>query len=281
MRLLTNRTSTGPIDRVLPPNLSCQVHSHYTSFRYQAPKLSMNSQGESFPLTRHSVIMAMRSDDPAERSRAIDVITATYWKPVYKYARMKWTLSAEDASDFTQDFFTRLLEKEFLDSYDSNKGRLRTFLRTCADRQFMNHLRDSNRQKRGAGSEHCALDFDEAEREFATVAHSGSPEDYFDKEWVRSLFSLGLQRLRVHCQNAGKTIQFQLFDRYDLDEADPKPSYGQLAEEFGLATTDVTNYLAFARREFRRCVLDQLREMTATEEEFRREAQALLGVEIK
>ena len=76
-------------------------------------------------------------------------------------------------------------------------------------------------------------------------------------------------------------IQFQLFERYDLDEADPKPSYGQLAEEFGLATTDVTNYLAFARREFRRCVLDQLREMTATEEEFRREAQALLGVEIK
>ena len=100
----------------------------------------MNSQGESFPLTRHSVIMAMRSDDPAERSRAIDVITAAYWKPVYKYARMKWTLSVEDASDFTQDFFTRLLEKEFLDSYDSNKGRLRTFLRTCADRLARNLL---------------------------------------------------------------------------------------------------------------------------------------------
>jgi hypothetical protein len=87
--------------------------------------------------------------------------------------------------------------------------------------------------------------------------------------------------MRVHCENAGKSIQFQLFERYDLDEADPKPSYAQLAEGFGLATTDVTNYLAFARREFRRCVLDQLREMTATDEEFRREAQALLGVEIK
>jgi hypothetical protein len=48
-----------------------------------------------------------------------------------------------------------------------------------------------------------------------------------------------------------------------------------------LAATDVTNYLAFARREFRRCVLDQLREMTASDEEFRREAQALLGVMVK
>jgi hypothetical protein len=45
--------------------------------------------------------------------------------------------------------------------------------------------------------------------------------------------------------------------------------------------TDVTNYLAFARREFRRCVLDQLRAMTGSEEEFNREAHALLGVEPK
>lgn len=76
-------------------------------------------------------------------------------------------------------------------------------------------------------------------------------------------------------------IAFRLFEGYDLNDADPKPSYAQLAGEFGLAATDVTNYLAFARREFRRCILDQLREMTATEEEFRREARTLLGLEIQ
>lgn len=243
--------------------------------------MSDNPPGETFPLTRHSVLLAAQSDDPAERSRAIEVISAAYWKPVYKYARMKWNLAPEDAADFTQEFFTRLLEREFLDSYDSSKGRLRTFLRACADRLFMNQLRDSKRLKRGAGSEHFTLDFEEAEREFATVHRSESPEDCFDKEWVRSLFSLGVQRLRVSCENGGKTIHFRLFERYDLDEADPKASYTQLAGEFGLAATDVTNYLSFARREFRRCVLDQLREMTATEEEFRREAQSLLGVDVK
>jgi len=41
----------------------------------------------------------------------------------------------------------------------------------------------------------------------------------------------------------------------------------------------VTNYLAFARREFRRIALERLREMAASDEEFRREARALLGVE--
>jgi hypothetical protein len=194
---------------------------------------------------------------------------------------MKWNVATEDAADFTQEFFTRLLEKEFLNSYDSSKGRLRTFLRICVDRLFMKQTRDSHRLKRGAVGAHPALDFEEAERELATMPRSESPEDCFDKEWVRSLFTLGLQQLRASCESGGKMVHFELFERYDLNEVDPKPSYAQLATEFGLAATDVTNYLAFARREFRRCVLDQLREMTATEEEFRREAQTLLGLRVR
>ena len=72
--------------------------------------METNSQG-GFPLTRHSLILAAQGDDAIARSRAIDAITAVYWKPIYKYARLKWNLSSEDAADFTQEFFTRLLEK--------------------------------------------------------------------------------------------------------------------------------------------------------------------------
>ena len=56
-------------------------------------------------------------------------------------------------------------------------------------------------------------------------------------------------------------------------------TYEQVARQFGLKTSDVTNYLAYARREFRRIVLEQLREMTGSEEEFRREAHTLLGID--
>jgi RNA polymerase sigma factor (sigma-70 family) len=241
----------------------------------------VTSQDGTFPQTRYSVVRAAQSDDPTARSLAIEAITVAYWKPVYKYVRMKWNINSEDAADFTQEFFAHLLEKEFLNSYDSRKGRLRTFLRTCADRFFMNQMRDSKRLKRGGGIPHFSLDFAEAERELATVPGSESPEARFDKEWVRSLFALGLQRLQASCESGGKMVHFELFELYDLHDADQKPSYSQLATKFGLATTDVTNYLAFARREFRRCVLDQLREMTATNQEFRREALALLGVDIK
>lgn len=137
------------------------------------------------------------------------------------------------------------------------------------------------RQKRAGAYTHLTLDFGEAEQELVGLVRSDSPEDYFDKEWVRSLFSIGLERLRARCEAAEKLTQYRLFERYDLAEEYPRPSYAELAQEFGLAVTDVTNYLSSARREFQRCVLDQLRQMTATDEEFRREAQTLLGVHIR
>ena len=126
-----------------------------------------NPQGDAFPLTRHSVVAAAQGPDPAERMRAMDAITSSYWRPVYKYVRLRWRVEREDAEDFTQDFFSRLLEKDFLSSYDPEKGKLRTFLRTCIDRLFMNQVRDAHRQKRGEAAIHVSLDFEEAEHELA------------------------------------------------------------------------------------------------------------------
>jgi hypothetical protein len=46
-----------------------------------------------------------------------------------------------------------------------------------------------------------------------------------------------------------------------------------------LPATQVTDFLAAARREFRRLVLERLRELTGSEREFREEARLVLGVD--
>jgi hypothetical protein len=96
---------------------------------------------------------------------------------------------------------------------------------------------------------------------------------------VRSLFALSIEKLREECLLRGKDLPYRLFERYELDrDGDEKLSYERLAEEFHIPVTQVTNFLAFARREFRRIVLEKLREITANDREFREEARSLLGV---
>jgi RNA polymerase sigma factor (sigma-70 family) len=235
-----------------------------------------------FPLTRWSAIVAARSPDAAERRRGFETLVAAYWKPVYKYIRARWGKSNEDAKDLTQEFFARLIEKDFLATYDPAKSRLRTFLRVCVDGLVANQDKAAQRLKRGGDVLLTSLDFETAEGELGRTEPPapGGVEEFFEKEWVRSVFALALEGLRAECEQRGKVIHFRLFERFDIEDAgERRLSYEALAREFNLAVTDVTNHLAYARREFRRITLEKLREMTASDDEFRREACGLLGVE--
>ena len=237
-------------------------------------------RGGVFPATRWSAIEAARSTDPDERRRAFDRIVSIYWRPVYKYIRARHMRSAEDAQDLTQDFFASLLDRGTLDAYEPGKARLRTFLRSCVDALAANAERDAGRLKRGGGSKPLSLEFELAEGELARTGLP-SPErldDFFEREWVRSLFAAAVDQLRASCEAKGRGVVFSLFARYDLDDAQPgRPTYADLAREHGVSITDVTNHLAAGRRDFRRISLELLREMTASDEEFRREARSLLG----
>jgi RNA polymerase sigma factor (sigma-70 family) len=242
---------------------------------------------DRFPPTRRSVIEAARSIDVEERETALEALCAAYWKPVYKYVRWRWNRPAEAAQDLTQGFFAELLERELLDNFDSKKSRLRTYLRICVDSFVMNEDKAGRRQKRGGSIPHVALDFAAAEDEFgatvvdpASIPSPESLEEFFEKEWVRSLFTLAVEDLRELCERRERERTFRLFEAYDL-EGNEKISYEQLSNDYGLSVTDVTNALAWARREFRKIALNRLREFCGSEEEFHREARSAFGWDAK
>ena len=243
------------------------------------PDTDIGGPLHKFPATNHSAIINARSDDQLVRRRAFDTILASYWKPAYKYIRLKWQAGNEDAKDLTQGFFASAFEKNYFATYDAHKASFQTFLRACLDGYVANERKAGRRLKRGGDMDHYQLDFAAAEDELAAHASSAlSPEDYFHREWVRWMFTLAVEAFRRRCDELGRGVHFQIFERYDLSDDDV--SYASLAAEFALDTATVNNYLAAARRDFRRIVLEKLREITATDDEFRTEARSLLGIDV-
>jgi len=257
-------------------------------------------QGGRFPLTRPSAIGGVASDDPKERARAFDILVRAYWKPVYKHVRIKWRRPVEDARDVTQGFFARTFEKRQLVGYDPARARFRTYLKGSLDHYVAELARNASRQKRGGGALRVSLDFDVAEDELVrsgavASALAGGPaadaraDACFDHEWTRSLFDAALLALEARCHADGKAIYFEVFRRYVVEPTlsggvrgapeQGRPSYASVAAACGIAVTDVTNYLSWTRRELRLCVLEELREITADETEFKEEARAALGID--
>ena len=247
-----------------------------------ADDTSIGGPQHQFPSTHWSLIEGTRSAHPEERQRALDTLIRAYWKPVYKYIRLHWKKENEPAKDLTQDFFVRMLDRGLLDRFDPSRARLRTYLRVCVDGLVMNEDKAAQRVKRGGDTHLVTLDFESAEGELVdlTIAVEDDPEKLFAREFARSVFGIALERLRRECDEKGKSLHFQLLELYDIEEGGKELTYEEIAPRFAIKPTDVTNYLAYARREFRRVVLEELRDMTATEDEFRREAQALLGVRL-
>ena len=219
-----------------------------------------------FPSTRRSAVRAAQSCDAEERRQAFEALVEAYWKPVYKFVRIKWHCDADDAADYTQGFFARAIEKDFFRSYEPAKGSFRTFLRVCLEGFVANEKKAASRWKRGGDATMLSLDFSTPEGELREHPPSpdASPEESFHREWIRSLFQLALDDLRELCEARGKRSEFEIFSRYDLDEAQ---SYSALAEDFAIPVTTVTNRLAWSRREFRKLLLARLHSVDGRESE--------------
>jgi RNA polymerase sigma factor (sigma-70 family) len=232
----------------------------------------------SFPPTRLSVVARVRSEDADTRRVAHEALVEAYWKPIYKYLRLKWHLSPDAAADATQEFFLSLLERDLVGRYDAGRARFRTYLRLCLDGFVANQQKAERRIKRGGGITTVPLDFTTAEGELVRIEPSipADVDDLFYREWVRALFDRAVADLRADAETRNRQVMFEVFVRYDLADAPTRPSYDEIGAALGLATTTVTNHLAAMRRQFRAVVLDRLREITGSDDEWEAEARRLL-----
>ena len=170
------------------------------------------------------------------RRAAFDVLVSVYWRPVYARLRIQWRSQPADAEDLAQDFFARAIERSFFDSYDPERARFRTFLRHLPGSVRRQRLARSAPAETRRGSQ-CLVDITQAERELA-LSQADSTEvdadEWFDREWVRSLFGLGGGGAPARASR-GTTEGGPLpavLERHDLEPVsdEERPSYLDLAD---------------------------------------------------
>jgi DNA-directed RNA polymerase specialized sigma24 family protein len=232
----------------------------------------------SFPATHLSLVRRVRSSDADIRARAQDALAAVYWMPIYAHVRLHHHQEPPDAEDLTQGFFVDALRRDLFARYEPHRARFRTFVRRCVDSYVINALQAERRLKRGGGASIVPIDIADVETRLTVDQNAADdPDAVFHREWVRSVLVTAIGRLREHYEAEGKSVHLALFERYDMASADERPTYAKLGTDFGIPSTQVTNWLAATRRDFRGIVLETLRDLSGSDEEFREEARSLLG----
>ena len=188
-----------------------------------------------FDTTHWSVVLTAVDPSHPDARKALATLCATYWRPLYAYVRRKGR-SPADAQDVTQDFFTRLLEKDFFVDFTQRNCAFRTFLLTAMKNFLVDEWRRRQAVKRGGGEPLLSFEFDSEEGKGAfEPADERTAELLYDRQWAFTLLDKVLAALRAEYEATGKTL---IFDRLKscLTFAAAASSQKQLAAE--LTTTE-------------------------------------------
>jgi len=203
---------------------------------------------------------------------ALSELCRIYWSPVYFFLRSRGN-SPSDAEDLTQGFFQQVLAREQLQKAAKNlgAGKLRTFLLSSLRNFTINQYHRDTAQKRGGGFEKIDVDPDELERRFSGVAGSGkSPDELFDLQWANSILARTFERLRKEYDDAGKAESYEVL-KGTLGQSAEQVPFSVLARRLNTSEGSLRVAAFRLRKQFRSLLKDEIRETSASEDDWEEE----------
>ena len=238
-------------------------------------------EGRWFTTTHWSVVLTAKQGDFPDAAAALEELCRTYWPPLYAYIRREG-YDATEAQDLTQEFFGRLLEKDFLRHLHDRRGKFRSFLLTFLKHFLSEKRRSARTQKRGGGKALFSLDATHGEAGFLLEpADELTPNQVFERRWAQTILQTALNRLR---DEFAARRQLGLFDRlqdYQPHEPGGK-TYAELGEEFGMTEAAVKSAVQRMRKRHRELLREEISHTVTRPEEIDdelRHFRALLGGE--
>ena len=224
---------------------------------------SLASSGDApgiFPNTRWSVVLAATRPNSPDSAKALDILCGAYWHPLYAYVRCCGK-SPHDAQDLTQEFFRRLLEKQWLKDADRQKGRLRTFLVLALKHFMANEWRRASAQKRGGHQSLAPLDTKFAESRFAADPRL-TPDEVYDRQWALTLLDLTLNRLKAEFAATGRAGDFDKVKGCLMAEHGTI-DYAAIAQHLGVNTGAARVAVHRLRKRFRQLYREEIAQTLA------------------
>ena len=230
----------------------------------------------NFATTRWSLVVAAAKSPSPQTRAALAELCGSYWYPVYAFVRRRGK-QAEDARDLTQEFFTRLLEKDYLEAVERERGRFRTFLLTAVSHFLCNERERVVAQKRGGGQTLLSLDFERGEQRYQNEpTDHWTAEKIFERRWALTLLDQVVALLKQDYSASGK---IPLFDELKvfLTGDSGTPAYEEPAARLRMSPGAVKVAVHRLRQKYRESLRQLIAQTVAAEEDVESELHVLLS----
>jgi len=230
----------------------------------------------NFATTRWSVVLSAGRRGEPEAQQALALLCETYWFPLYTYLRRQGR-NAEEAQDLTQEFFSRLIEKDYLKDVKPGRGRFRSYLLLALKHLLADEWDKDHAQKRGGGIIKT-FHLEDAEARYKSgLWHSLTPERAYEKQWALTLLDQVFAELRREFTDTGKETLFGQLRLYLLP-AETAPRQEELAAQLGMSVGAVKGAVHRLRRRYGQLLRQAIAHTVADAGEVEDEIRYLVAV---
>lgn len=239
-----------------------------------------NAAPAIFATTRWTVVLSARDTSDAAGRAALEQLCRAYWRPLRAYA-LRAGHGREDAEDFTQDFFLRLLARDALAGVSPDKGRFRNFL-LVSFRNFLADQRDkAQTAKRGGGVRPFPLPAAGGDGDGDAgpePADAATPEQAFERQWAHTLLARARARLRDECVANDRLALYDALGPEGSDDGVAAQSYEQLGASLGMSIPALKSAAFRLRKRYRELIRDEVAETVTSIEDVEEELRHMLRV---
>jgi RNA polymerase sigma-70 factor (ECF subfamily) len=230
-----------------------------------------------FDTTRWSVVLAAQARGEPGSREALAYLCEAYWYPLYFFVRRSGH-GPDQALDLTQEFFLRLVERNWLESVRPEAGRFRSFLLATMKHFLANEARREGRLKRGGDRVVVSLDGEAAEGRYRLEPQGDeSPEREYERRWALAVLDRARARLASEMAGDGKERQHGLLEPYLSGEEGERP-YRETAALLETSEASVKMAVMRLRRRFGRLVREEIARTVGDDAEVGEEVRHLLTV---
>lgn len=228
-----------------------------------------------FPVTRWTLVVAAGHPHRNETREALASLCESYWYPLYVYLRRRG-YTAEQAQDFTQEFFVQLLQGRYLDRAEREKGRFRSFLLSSL-KYFVADEEDRQRAQKRGGAAVVSLEFKAGEERYQREpSHDDTPEHIFERRWVLLMLDRVVETLRNEFVQHGRADHFERLKVFLLGQSDTP--YAALAREMNTSEGALKVTIHRLRKRYRELFRQQILDTVADPNEVESELRYLAAV---
>ncbi len=222
-------------------------------------------------------MLAARNGKDPQASEALSQLCRAYWPPLYGFIRRQGHEEAE-AKDLTQEFFLKLIERDYLQHLKHQRGRFRSFMLTLLKNFLLEQRGRANAQKRGGGKLFIPLEQMGEDGAFLNEpVDSLSPDQVFERRWAQTVFQAALKRLRDEYVESGRGAFFDLLK--DFQPREPgAPTYAEIGRQFGMTEAAVKSSVQRMRQRHREILREEIAHTVTAPEEVDEEIRHLREV---